>query len=235
MGTIFDGPRPGLVCPAAEVRPTTIPCALNTGPPAIHGLVSMSEAISSAPNPFTTPDAVCLNAPIALLTAITLSPTATPAGFTSAVHIGAATQFGHVARLAQRTAISFSLSATRSVAATLCSGSNCTVIISEGPITRWLVRIRPFWSTINPVPCPNSLQTITTESNIDEGACSPLIWPCTSPKSPKKNTKAACLLALYMACAANLVGVIAYSRIQVATHRSLYSLAFACTSDRELI
>src|SRR5262249_3948845 len=137
--------------------------------------------------------------------------------------------------LAQRTAIPFSLSATRSVAATLCSGSNCTVIISEGPITRWLVRIRPFWSTINPVPCPNSLQTITTESNIDEGACSPLIWPCTSPKSPKKNTKAACLLALYMACAANLVGVIAYSRIQVATHRSLYSLAFACTSDRELI
>src|SRR5260370_1553269 len=103
MGTMSDRPRPGLVCLAAEVTPITVPWALNTGPPAIHGLVSISEAMLSASNPLTTPDAVSLRGPIELLTATILSPAATSAGFPSAVAIGAATQLGHSTKFAQRT------------------------------------------------------------------------------------------------------------------------------------
>src|SRR5713226_6803316 len=124
MRTIFEGPFPGVVCPAAEVRPITIPCALNTGPPEIQGLISMSEVILCASIALTTPEALSLKGPIELLTAVILSPTATPGGFPSAGAIGAATPTGQGDRFARRTAMSFSLSEATSVAATLCWGSN---------------------------------------------------------------------------------------------------------------
>src|SRR5277367_4113819 len=124
MRTILEGPFPGVVCPAAEVRPITIPCALKTGAPEIQGLISMSEARLHRSIALTSPEAVSLSGPIGLLTAVILSPTATLGGLPSAWAIVATTQSGQADRFAHRRAMSFSSSEARSVAATLCWGSN---------------------------------------------------------------------------------------------------------------
>jgi len=75
---------------------------------------------------------------------------------------GRTTAPGKAARFTRSTAMSFCGSEARTHAETFRSASNCTARYSESATTWRLVQIIPAESAKKPVPCPNSLHTVTT-------------------------------------------------------------------------